>query len=199
MKVLMEKEAEDFLEKKGFKVIKRGLATNLNQAKEISKKIGYPVALKNATLLHKSDKGGVILDVNENNLEESFKKLKSDKVLVQKYTFGKEVLLGIKKDPTFGHVIMFGIGGIYTEILHDVSMRVFPIDKNDASEMVNEIKYEKILESRGMKANKNLIINNILKLNELIKKNKNIVELDINPLLVDETNAIVADARIVME
>lgn len=199
MKVLMEKEAEDFLEKKGFNVIKRGLAANLNQAKEIARKIGYPVVLKNATLLHKSDKGGVILDVNESNIEESFKKLKSNKVLVQKYTSGKEILLGIKKDPTFGHVIMFGIGGIYTEILHDVSMRVFPINKNDANEMVNEIKYEKILESRGMKANKILIIANILKLNELIKKNKNIVELDINPLLVDETNAIVADARIVME
>lgn len=199
MKVLMEKEAEDFLEKKGFKVIKRGLAGNLNQAKEIGKKIGYPVVLKNANLLHKSDKGGVILDVNENNIEESFKKLKSNKVLIQKYTQGKEILLGIKKDPTFGHVIVFGIGGIYTEILHDVSMRVFPIEKSDAVEMVNEIKFEKILESRGMKANKDMIITNILKLNELIRKNKNIVELDINPLLVDETSAIVADARIVME
>lgn len=199
MKVLMEKEAEDFLEKKGFNVIKRGLAANLNQVKEIAKKIGYPVVLKNANLLHKSDKGGVKLNIFENDIENAFKELKSNKVLVQKYTSGKEILLGIKKDPTFGHVIVFGIGGIYTEILKDVSYKVVPLERKDALDMLNEIKFKGLLTARGGKINENLIVNNILKLSDLAKKNKEIAELDINPLLVDEKSAIVADARIVME
>ena len=199
MKVLMEKEAEDFLEKKGFNVIKRGLASNLNQAKEIAKKIGYPVALKNANLLHKSDKGGVKLNIFEQDIENAFKELKSNKVLVQKYTQGKEILLGIKKDPTFGHVIVYGIGGIYTEILKDVSYKVVPLERKDALDMLNEIKFKGLLTARGSKINENLIINNILKLSELAKKYKNITELDINPLLVDDKSAVIADARIVME
>ena len=195
----MEKEAEDFLEKRGFNVIKRGLAANLIQAREIARKLGYPVVLKNANLLHKSDKGGVKLNVFEPDIENAFKELKSNKVLVQKYTLGKEILLGIKKDPTFGHVIVYGIGGVYTEVLKDVSYKVVPLERKDALDMLNEIKFKELLTARGGKINENLIVSNILKLNELVKKNKNIVELDINPLLVDDKSAIVADARIVME
>ncbi|MBU0929590.1 MAG: acetate--CoA ligase family protein [Nanoarchaeota archaeon] len=199
MRILNEKEAEDFLEKMGFNVNKRGFATNLNKAKEIADKIGYPVVLKNIKLLHKSDKGGVKLNVEKEDLEKNFKELKSNEVLIHKQGYGKEFLLGIKKDPTFGHVIVFGIGGIYTEMLKDVSMRVFPIERKDAVSMVENIKNKEYYDARGLKANKNMIINNILKLNELIKKNKNIKELDINPLMVDEKNAVVADARIVLE
>lgn len=199
MKVINEKEAEDFLEKKGFSVNKRGFATNLEKTKEIARKIGYPVVLKNIKLLHKSEKGGVKLQVNENNIENAFKELKSNEVLIHKQMSGKEFLLGIKKDPTFGHVIAFGLGGIYTEILKDVTFRVFPIEKKDAEKMVEEIKFKKYYDARNIKVNKGLIVKNILKLNDLIKNNKKIVELDINPLIVDETNAIVADARIVME
>lgn len=199
MKILNEKEAEDFLEKKGFNVNKRGFATNLTKAVEIADKIGYPVVLKNIKLIHKTDKGGVKLNVEKKDLEQNFKELKSNEVLIHKQGHGKEFLLGIKKDPTFGHVIVFGIGGIYTEMLKDVSMRVFPIEKKDAINMMDEIKNKEYYDNRGLKVNKNLIINNILKLNELIKKNKNIQELDINPLMVDDKNVLVADARIVLE
>ncbi|MDD5651468.1 MAG: acetate--CoA ligase family protein [Candidatus Nanoarchaeia archaeon] len=199
MKVMNEKEAEDFLEKKGFNINKRGFASDLNKTKEIAKKIGYPVVLKNIKLLHKSEKGGVKLQVNENNIDSAFKELKSNEILIHKQIEGKEFLLGIKKDPTFGYVIAFGLGGIYTEILKDVSFRIFPIEKKDAEKMVEELKFKKYYEARNIKVNKSLIIKNILKLNDLIKNNKKIVELDINPLIVNETSALVADARIVME
>lgn len=199
MKIVMEKEAEDFLEKRGFKVIKRGFAANLDQVKKIAKKLGYPVVLKNTALLHKSDKGGVKINIREDEIERVFKELKSNKILVQKYIEGREFLLGIKKDATFGHVIAFGIGGIYTEILNDVSFRVYPITRKDAENMIEEIKYKEFYNARGLKINKEFLISNILKLNNLIKSNKRIVELDINPLMVNSKEAIVADARIIME
>lgn len=199
MKIMNEKEAEDFLEKKGFKVNKRGFATNLEKAKKIAKEIGYPVVLKNNKLLHKSDKGGVKLNIQEDTIEAAFRELKSNEVLIHKQGVGKEFLLGIKKDPAFGHVILFGIGGIYTEMLKDVSIRVTPIDKKDAEKMIDEIKYKEYYDNRGLKVNRLLLIQNILKLNDLAVKNKNIQELDINPLMVDDKNAVVADARIILE
>ena len=109
------------------------------------------------------------------------------------------IITGLKKDPTFGHVIAFGVGGIFTEIIKDVVFRVCPISKKDAIEMIKEIKAYKILEgTRGEKpVNFYSLLRVLLALSELSKKYENIEELDINPLIVNEKNAKIVDARIV--
>ncbi len=199
MKILKEYEAEELLKKEGFNIVERDIAENKEQAIKKAEKIGYPVVLKNIELLHKSDKNGVRLNIYKENLEKNFKELKSKKVLIQKQEKGSEFLIGIKKDDVFGHVIMFGIGGIYTELLNDISLRVYPISKKDAKDMVDDIKYNKIFNFRNVKLNKKVIINNLLKINSLVKKYPKIKELDINPLILNEKEGVIADARIIFE
>jgi len=206
MKVLAEKEAEEFLEKKGFPIAKRIFVKDFDGCLKAAKKISFPLVLKIASkkILHKSDVNGVRVNIkDEKELEKAFNELKKIKnfegVMVQEYIEGKFVITGLKKDPTFGHVIAFGLGGIFTEIIKDVSFRVCPITKKEAIEMIKEIKAYKILNgTRGEKpVNFYSILRVLLALSELSKKFKDIQELDINPLIVNEKNAKIVDARIV--
>lgn len=201
MRVLMEKEAENFLSKHGFPVIESDIFTNKKDAYVYAKKLRFPVVLKIVGKLHKSDLKGVRVNINEENFFEEFEDLKkiTKKVMVQNYTPGKQVILGIKKDPTFGHTLLFGIGGIFVEVLKDVSFRVCPVTNQDVDEMIKEIKGYSIL--TGIRGEKPVDIkrikNILLKLCKLSKKYKNIEELDINPLIVNHNNAEIVDARIV--
>ncbi len=206
MKIFAEREAEEFLEKKGFPIAKRIFAKNFNECEKAAKKIGFPLVLKIASkkIIHKSDVNGVKVGIkDEKELEKAFNELKKIKyfegVMVQEYLDGKFIITGLKKDPTFGHVIAFGLGGIFTEIIKDVAFRVCPITKKEAIEMIKEIKAYKILEgTRGEKpVNFYSILRVLLALSELSKKYKDIQELDINPLIVNEKNAKIVDARIV--
>ena len=201
MKVLMEKEAEDFLSKNGFPVVEAALFSDEKQAYAYAKKLKFPVVLKISGKLHKSDLNGVRVNVREEDFLNEFDNLKriTKKVMVQKYIDGKQVILGIKKDQTFGHALLFGMGGIFVEALKDVSFRVCPVEKKDIDEMVTEIEGYQILAGiRGEKpVNFNEIKNILLKLCKLSRKHKNIEELDINPLIVNHKEAKVVDARIV--
>lgn len=206
MQVLTEKEAEDFLEKKGFPVVKRIYANNFDDVLSASKNIGFPIVLKivSKKIIHKSDVNGVKLNIKNNEeLKKSFEELKKIKffegVVVQKYIEGKYILVGLKKDPTFGPVLAFGLGGIYTEILKDVSFRVCPVNKKEINEMITEIKGYKILEgTRGENGvNIDSISDVLVKLSELSQK-YDIQELDINPLIVNEEKSEIVDARIVL-
>lgn len=206
MQILAEKEAEEFLEKKGFPIARRIVAKNLDECIKAAKKIGFPLVLKvvSRKILHKSDVHGVKVNVRDvDELKKSFNELKKirnfEGVMVQEYIEGKFVITGLKKDATFGHVIAFGLGGIFTEIIKDVAFRVCPITKKDAIEMIKEIKAYKILEgTRGEKpVNFYSILRVLLALSELSKKYNNIQELDINPLIVNDKNAKIVDARIV--
>ena len=201
MKILKEKEAEDFLEKKGFPVAKREIARNYNQALEISCKIGFPVALKVTNTLHKTDSGGVKIS-NKDNLESNFKELKkkSPSILVQEYVEGMEVIAGLKKDRTFGHVVLFGLGGVYVEIMRDVSFRICPLEPKDVKEMMQEVKGYSLLRGyRGKRFNVKSIEDILLQLSKLTLKYPNIEELDINPLIVNNKESVIVDARIVMK
>ncbi len=199
MKIMLEAEAEDFLEENGFNVAKRAVVESKNELLKIAKKFGFPLVLKNAELLHKTEKDAVKLNVYESNLVKAYNELKAKKVLVHKQIDGNYFLVGVKKDPTFGHVIVFGLGGIYTELFNDVTIRVCPIDKKQAKDMLENIKFKKIYEFRNKKVNKQALVEALLKTNNLVKKYPNIVELDINPLIANQKEAIVADARIVFE
>ncbi|MDP6642392.1 MAG: acetate--CoA ligase family protein [Candidatus Nanoarchaeia archaeon] len=200
MKILKEKEAEDFLEKKGFLIAKRGLAKNYNEVSKIASKLSFPIALKITNTLHKTDDNGVKIS-NKENLESDFKllKKKSSSVLVQEYVEGMEIIVGLKKDLTFGHVIIFGLGGVYVEIMKDVSFRICPVELEDIREMMQETKGFQLLKgAKGKKFNIKSIEEVLMKLSKLSQKYPNIEELDINPLIVNNKKAVIVDARIVM-
>ena len=109
---------------------------------------------------------------------------------------GQELILGIKKTPEFSQVIMFGKGGTDVEKEKDVSFRVIPIKEKDAKEMIEETNIYKTIKS---KINKKLLIKSLMKISELIEHNPKIIELDINPLIVNEKEAVVVDARLQFE
>jgi acyl-CoA synthetase (NDP forming) len=176
------------------------------------KKLRFPLALKiqSPDIIHKTDIGGVMLGINsleealkafrqvKSNARKKAKKARIQGVLVQEMKQGKEVIIGGKIDETFGPIVLFGLGGILVELLRDTSIRVCPINKNDAMEMVREIKGYRLLKGfRGEKAvNFKALEDLLLKAGNLMMHEK-IKELDLNPVMADEKNAWVVDARII--
>lgn len=215
---LLEHEAYKILEEYNIPVPGYGLATSVEEAVELAEKIGYPVVLKivSPDIVHKSDVGGVILNLKSgeevkkafNQIMENIKKhapkAKIAGVLVQEMVpQDVEVIVGSTRDPIFGPVVMFGLGGVFVEVLRDVSFRVVPLTERDAEEMITEIKAKKILEGyRHIKPrDKKAIINIILGVSEIMEKNPEIAELDLNPIMVfpEGQGAKVADVRIIVK
>ena len=199
MLILKEHQAELFLKKEGFPVVESHLVKDVAQLIKYGKKFGFPVVLKNPDILHKTEKNAVKTNVYENNLHYEYDNLKANNVLIQKQVKGHELLVGVKKDNVFGHVIAFGIGGIFTEVLKEVSFKVLPVNKKDAIDLIKENKAYDLLNARGKKISTKKIENIILKISELAERHPNIFELDINPLIVNEREAKIVDARIVLE
>lgn len=196
MKIFIEKEAEDFLEKEGFEIIDRVYAEKERELKSATEKLGFPLVMKvsGPEIIHKNKIGGVVKDVRDYEIAwEVFNKLKKIKgvqgIMIQKQVKGKEFLLGIKKTPEFGHVIAFGAGGIHTEKLKDISFRVYPFNKREARKMIGEVNASKDLDKKSLR----IMEKNIFKLCKLVKKYPEIRELDINPLIQGR----IVDARIV--
>ncbi len=202
-------EAEKILKKYNIPVITTGEISNKKEAIEFSKKSGFPLVLKldSPYILHKTDIGGVILDIkNKEELKSGLvkiskiaKKYKAE-ILIQKQIPGIYIIMGAKKDPVFGPLVMFGLGGIFVEILKDVSFRLAPITKTEARKMIKEIRGYKIL--KGYRSQKPVDINNLSKilanLSKMIAKEKNIQEIDLNPLIVNEKKVLVVDAKIII-
>ena len=214
-KNLTEFESRMILEQYKIPLAKAEATKTVDDAIKFAKKIGFPVVIKiiSPDILHKTDIGGVILNIkNVDELQNSFRQLLSNMkrkapkakilgVLVQKMVEnGREVIIGGKKDSQFGQVIMFGGGGILTEIMEDVSFRVCPIDRKNAKEMIEETRYFKVLKGyRGMKCDINSLISILLKVSRLLEENQEISELDINPVISLPKNAIAVDARIIID
>jgi len=176
----------------------------IKSAKDIKKIKKYPIVMKifSKKIIHKSDVKGVKLNIqNEKEAENVFLELKKikniDGIICQQQAEGKQVILGIKRDSQFGPVIMFGLGGIFVEVLKDVSFRICPVDKKLALAMMKEIKGHKILEGlRGEKGvNTAAIAEIIVKLSNFAMKEKNIQEIDLNPVIVNEKTAVIVDVR----
>ncbi|MEA2015647.1 MAG: acetate--CoA ligase family protein [Actinomycetota bacterium] len=212
---LGEIEARGVLEAYGIRLPRAELAADKNEVKEIGNRIGYPLVLKivSPDILHKTDVGGVKVNINtEEELEKSYDdiffnalKYMPDAdirgVLVQEYIKDKkEIIIGVSEDSQFGHVIMFGMGGIYVETLKDVSFRIPPLSRQAADEMIREIKTIKILEgTRGENPSDiNSIIEVILKVSQLVTDFPEIMEMDINPLFVKKKGkgSMAGDSRI---
>ena len=212
---LTEKESRQVLEYYDIPVVKGEIAKSIESAKKFIEKVGYPVVLKvvSRQVIHKTDVGGVKLNVrNEKeliegyhgivkNIEKNVPNATIDGIFVQEMVSGTEVIIGGKKDLTFGQTIAFGLGGIFVEIFKDVSFRVAPITKEDALKMIKEIKSYKILEGyRGSEpANIDALVDMLLKTSKLLEENLEIKELDINPVFVMTDRAVAADARIIIE
>lgn len=208
MKVFAEKEAEDFLEKRGFPVSKRFVVKDIDSCLKYAKKLRFPLAMKvvGKKIIHKSDVGGVKLDIRNNEeLKESFHKIMSIKgaeaAMIEPFTYGDYLLLGIKNDPVFGHAIAVGWGGIHTEIIKDITLRICPINEKQALDMLKELKVFNLIKGyRGEKPTQIKKITKLIsKLSRLPEKYPNIVELDINPLIVSPDETRIIDARIVFE
>lgn len=215
---LLEEEGYEVLQAYGFPTPKSILGTTEEECIRAARDIGYPVVMKIASpdIIHKSDAGGVKVGIkNDDELRIAFrsilenaKRYKADAnikgVLVQEMIkSAKETILGASQDPTFGPVIMFGLGGIYVEVLKDVVFRIAPIDEREAIKMVHSIKTIKLLQGvRGEKPSDLKAISDCLeRLSKLVTDFPEIKEFDINPLLVLEEGqgARVVDARIILK
>ncbi len=212
--ILTENETKKLLAKYGIPVTEGHIAANADEAGKIASQIGAPVAMKISSpdISHKSDMGGVVLNVMAPDVEAKFSEIMAriskaapsariEGILVQQMAVpGIETIVGLKKDAQFGHAIMFGLGGIFVEVYKDVTFRVVPIDKNDALQMISEIKGYPIL--KGMRGKPSVdmdaIAQVLVSVSEIAMK-ENIIELDINPLIVSEKGAVAVDARAMAE
>jgi len=212
---LLENEAKLLCQKYGLKIPKSRFARSLDEALEAAREIGYPVILKviSRDILHKTDVDGVILGVkNDEELKTSYNKLldnvksktpnaRIEGVLVEEELPKPlvEIAIGGVRDDAFGPLIMFGLGGIFIEVLKDVTFRIAPITYDDAIEMIKEIKGYKILTgARGFSVNIELLANTLINVSRLLIENPEINQLDLNPIFAYKDNFVVVDSKIIL-
>jgi len=210
-----EDESRELLASYGFRFPAKRLVQSPQSAATAASKIGFPVVMKISSpdILHKTDIGGVKVGIRSGKeAKEAFTEitLNARKFMPQAFIngvtvyetapSGKEVILGLTFDRTFGHMVMFGLGGIYVEVLKDISFRIVPVGPTDAREMVSEIRTFPLLKgTRGERpVDIDSIVEGIQRLSCLAADFPEIQELDINPLVVSETGAIALDARILI-
>lgn len=213
---LTELESKQILKEVGINTTDIGLARSKEEAVAHSQELGYPVVLKivSPDILHKTDVGGVKLSLNNkedvgNAYDEIISAIKKHQpsakihgVSVQPMARpATEVIIGMSKDPQFGPVLMFGLGGILVEILKDISFRIVPLTMRDANEMIREIKGYPVLEGyRGQEpANIAVLEQMLLKVSEFVESRPEIKELDINPIFAYSDSALAIDARVILE
>lgn len=214
--LLNELESKKLLVAAGINVVDTRLATTKEEAVRVAGQIGFPVVLKivSPDISHKSDAGGVRLGIeNEKQVDKAYDDImasiaakhpeaKIEGVSVQKMARpGIEVIIGMSKDAQFGPVLMFGLGGIFVEILKDVAFRIVPLTRQDADEMVREIKGFPLLEGyRGQEpADLAKLEDLLLKVSSFVEQNPKIKELDINPVFAYRDGAVAVDARVILE
>ena len=207
---LSEYESKQVLASYGIPVTQEELVINSEDLSQAIHKIGYPLVMKGcaAEIAHKTEKGLIRVDVrNEVEALAAFKEITAamdgaeKAVLVQQMVKGqRELVVGLTRDPQFGPCVMFGLGGIFTEILEDTSFRVAPIEKRDALEMILEIKAHKILEAiRGMEpVDKDMLAEILIATGRLGIENEAVKEIDINPVIISRGKPVAVDALVVL-
>lgn len=215
-KSLLETEAKVVCMDYDIPVTKFKLAKNDAEAVEHATSIGFPVVLKivSPDIIHKSDVGGVIIGVkNAKEVRSAYKQIMNNVgkhnpsakivgILVQEMApAGTEVIVGSIKDPQFGPAIMFGLGGVFVEVLKDVTFRVAPVTEDEAAEMISEVKAYPLLKGyrNTPPADLKAITKILLNTSKLVMDHVEIKELDLNPIMVYEKGAKTVDARIILE
>ncbi|MGH2586022.1 MAG: acetate--CoA ligase family protein [Dehalococcoidia bacterium] len=213
--LLNEVESKQLLEAAGIPTSGAHLAGTADGAARLADQLGYPAVLKviSADISHKSDVGGVALNLQDAGaVRDAFNEMlravqaaqpsaRIDGVSVQRQASpGTEVIVGMTKDPQFGPVIMFGLGGVLVEVLRDVAFRLVPLDPRDAREMIREIKGFAVLEGyRGAQpADLDALEALILNVSRFIEAHPEVEELDLNPVFVYPDGALVVDARVIV-
>ncbi|QTA86564.1 acetate--CoA ligase family protein [Desulfonema magnum] len=206
--ILTAAEVYEILEAYRIPVAGWGMAANAEDAEKVAGDIGYPVVIKadSETIVHKSDMGGVAVNLEDGlavraAVEDMERKLKADdlKFFIQKYMpGGKEIIIGAKAEEGLGHLIMFGLGGIYVEVLKDVVFNLTPVTKFEAEEMLSSIKTAALLEGvRGEKGvDRARLVEIIQRLSQLVTDLPAIQEMDLNPVIAYEDKVFAVDARI---
>ena len=194
------------LDAAGIPRVHEQVVATVGDAIEAATKLGYPVVMKVVGPVHKSDVGGVVLNVkDEQTVRSEFDRLMKIKdatgVLIQPMLSGTELFVGAKREDKFGHMVLAGLGGIFIEVLKDVQAGLAPIDTDEALRMINSLKGRKILEGvRGQEPiDKNKFAEIISRVSALVKIAPEIAEMDINPLLAKGDKITAVDARIRIE
>ncbi len=215
-KYLFETEAKTVCMEYSIPVTKFKLAKNEAEAVKFAEEIGYPLVLKivSPDIIHKSDVGGVIINLkNVKDVQKAYKQILKNVrkhkskativgMLVQEMApSSTEVIVGATKDPQFGPAIMFGLGGIFVEVLKDVTFRIAPVTEDEAREMITEVRAYPLLKGyRNMPpADIDAIVKILLNTSRLVTEHEEIKELDLNPIMVYEKGAKTVDARIILE
>jgi len=212
---LLEPEAIEFLKEYGFFIPDYELIRTEDEIEKIKQKINYPIVMKivSPDIIHKSDAKGVRLNIkNEEEARIAFreiiqniKKYKKEAsilgvIVCQLFPTGTEIIIGMTKDPHFGPVIMFGLGGIFVEALKDASFRILPLEEKDAIEMIKEIKGYNILKGARGESPRDIdaIKEALMKVSCLVMENPEIREVDLNPVFVYKKGLQIVDARIIL-
>ena len=205
---LMEHECKELLERQGIATTGAAVARSPGEAVELSERIGYPVVLKvlSPEVVHKSDGGGVKLNLkNDTAVERAFREIedafagkKLAGAAVQRMAPpGLEVIIGVHRDPTFGAVLMFGLGGVLVEVLRDVSFRILPVSDDDIEAMIKEIRGYTLLKGyRGRAVDLAALKGLLRQVAGLVERYPRIDEIDLNPVFLYEAGVVVVDARI---
>ncbi|MFN4218075.1 MAG: acetate--CoA ligase family protein [Candidatus Bipolaricaulia bacterium] len=205
--ILAAERALQLCQEYGIPVARWEVAETPEAAVCAAERLGYPVALKiiSSEIVHKTDVGGVVLNLSSaeavHRAAQALLTRFAAKVMIQQMvTDGVELIIGGKRDPAFGPVVMIGLGGIFTEIFDDVAFRVAPLTLEDAEEMLAELRGRSLLEKvRGRAAlDRAALVQAILAVSQLIAENGQIAELDINPLVVLPSGVLAVDARVLL-
>ena len=209
---LTEYESKQVLAAYNLAVTREKLVTNVDDLLKAAGQIGYPLVIKGCSekIVHKTEKGLIRLDVrNDEEVTAAFEEItaamngvKNGAILVQQMVKGqRELVVGLTRDAQFGPCVMFGLGGIFTEILNDTAFRVAPLGKQDALDMMREIKACKILEEiRGMAAaDKDMLAEMLITIGKIGIENDSIKEIDINPVIISGGKPVAVDALMVLQ
>jgi len=207
---LMEHESKAILESLGITTAKSIVARTEDEAVEVFMSLASPVALKvlSPDVVHKSDAGGVKLNLKDadevraafRDIVRAFPGKKVEGISMQKMARpGVEVIVGVTNDATFGPMLMFGLGGVFVEVLKDVSFRSIPITESDAQDMIEEIKGYALLKGhRGHSVNIKMLIDLLMRVSDYVMKNPDISEMDLNPVFLYPDGYMAVDARIIL-
>jgi Acyl-CoA synthetase (NDP forming) len=196
---LADYEAQKLMEIYGIKTPKWGIVQSEEEAQRVADSIGYPVVMKISAdkPLHKTEMKGVVMNVEKDIVKSVYKQLSqiTKRVMIQEQLTGLEVFVGGLKDPVFGHTVLVGSGGIYVEVLKNVSYGISPVYEDEALEMLKESKVHDMLTARKRGYDEGSLIRTIVTVSRMIV-DLNIKEMDINPLIVNENGAFAVDVRI---